>query len=58
MSVYELNREQLNALKQAIICRRIEQPSYRDLVEAEYSVSDDEVFTEYEGISFVTDDFI
>ena len=58
MSVYELSREQMNALKQAIICQRIDDPSYSDLAGAEYSVSDDEVFTEYEGISFVEGDFI
>lgn len=67
MDVTELNRDQLNELKQFFLCdkREIEceesgekynTPSYSELVLSE-DIPDDVIFEYYEGIIFSEDDF-
>ena len=58
MNVHELSREQLTQLKEHYYnARHPEGVSYGELADIDELVSDDEVFTEYEGIEFVPDDF-
>lgn len=70
MEVRELSREQLTELKCNYLCQLVNEdrfaevmgvdydaPSYWDLANANEIVPDDVVFEEYEGISFVPDDF-
>ena len=70
MTVHELSRDQLVELKQNYLSELADEgsyaevmdcdydePSYWDLAYADEIVPDDVIFHEYEGISFVTDDF-
>ena len=70
MDVRELSREQLVELKgnyltqlanegiyASVLNVDYDAPSYWDLANADEIVPDDVVFTEYEGIDFVPDDF-
>lgn len=56
MNVRELNREQIEELKHTYICRKMENPSYQDLADG-YSIADEVIFKEYDGIDFTNDDF-
>ena len=62
MSVYELNRDQIVSLKQAMVTARCyekgEDASYGELADADETISDEEVFEEYAGTNFVEDDFL
>jgi hypothetical protein len=58
MTVHDLNREQLTEIKERYyIDHHPDGVSYGELADIDALVSDDEVFTEYEGIEFVPDDF-
>ena len=61
MDVHELNREQLDFLKQDLITQRMiengEVPSYGELAWAVDNIPDSEVFETYEGVEFSPDDF-
>ena len=57
MGVKELTREQLIELKQRYYTERNENVSYGELVDIDNLVSDNEVFEEYEHITFVEEDF-
>lgn len=56
MSVKELNRAQLDELKQAYISDLLGDPSWGDLAAAQ-NVDDETIFLYYDGICFVSDDF-
>lgn len=62
MTVYELSKEQLEELKQKLLCDEYETtgktPSYRELLAADSLVSDEKIFKEYESTVFTDDDFI
>lgn len=61
MKVTELNREQLNELKQSLATlikdEQGQDISYEELVNATEIISDKEVFEYYEDIEFTEDDF-
>lgn len=62
MSVTELNREQLEELKQSYLCDSLEReenrtPYYGELAAAGDLVSDEAVFGAYAGVVFSPDDF-
>lgn len=70
MRVTELSRDQLVELKQNYLSELADEgsyaevmdcdydePSYWDLANADDIVPDDVVFRNYDGVSFVTDDF-
>lgn len=61
MKVTELNREQLNELKQSLATlikdEQGQDVSYEELANATETISDKEVFEYYEGIEFTEDDF-
>ena len=61
MSVKELNREQLDYLKQDLLTQRYiengECPSYGELAWAVDNITDEEVFESYDGVDFVEEDF-
>ena len=61
MTVYDLNREQLNELKQSYLCQLvdtgdIDEIAYGDLIESE-NIPDEIIFDHYNGITFTEDDF-
>lgn len=56
MSVYELNRDQLNQLKQDMVFEAIESPSYGEIADAE-NIPDKAVYEHYAGIDFSEEDF-
>lgn len=56
MIVRDLNRQQLDELKQTYVCERVENPSYEDLTDG-YDIKDEVIFKEYDGINFTNDDF-
>lgn len=60
MTVKELNREQLNELKQNYATQLAEykgdEISYGELVESE-NIPDEVIFNHYDGISFTSEDF-
>ena len=58
MSVKDLTREQLIELKQKYYTERNENVSYGELADIDNLVSDNEVFEEYEHITFVAEDFL
>lgn len=62
MTVRELNREQLIELKGRYIDDRNaengEGTSYQWYAEADSLMSDEEIFTAYDGTEFVEDDFL
>ena len=57
MSVKELTREQLTQLKEQYYIEKNNNVSYGELVDIDNLVSDNEVFEEYEHITFVEEDF-
>ena len=61
MKVTELNREQLEELKQNYLTRKNEEngegTSYGELADADRLVSDEEIFNEYADTEFTEDDF-
>lgn len=61
MTVKELSREQLNELKQSYLCDLYEAkgkaPSYGELAWVDVLISDREIFSVYEDVSFTNDDF-
>lgn len=64
MFVTELNREQLDELKQDYICQLAETGEYEDVVGVSYgelmdsvNIPDDVIFEHYDGIMFTEDDF-
>lgn len=61
MDVRELNREQLDFLKQDLITQRLiengECPSYGELAWAVDNITDEEVFESYADVAFVPEDF-
>lgn len=56
MNVRELNRQQLDELKQIYICETMENPSWGDLVDST-EIEDEVIYNRYDGICFVDDDF-
>lgn len=61
MTVYELNNEQLQQVKANYYTNDLGEPngplSYRDLIDIDDIVSDDEVYDAYDGVVFTEDDF-
>ena len=61
MTVYDLNRDQLEQVKQRMLMERYdergESPSWGELAEADDIISDEEVYEEYGGTEFVPEDF-
>ncbi len=58
----ELTRDQMTDLKQAYLVDRLDEeehrcPFYSELADADELVSDEEVFSAYEGTIFSRDDF-
>lgn len=58
MSVYELSNNQLIELKQHYLCEVQENVSYEELCDADYIVSDEEIFEAYDCTDFSSDDFM
>ncbi len=56
MKVHELERFQLNALKESFVCETIPRPHWRALADA-YEIPDSIIFDYYADIEFVNDDF-
>ena len=57
MKVTELTRDQLVQLKQGYFCGRPEEPSWEELAQADTLITDEEIFSAYEGVEFSADDF-
>lgn len=58
MTVYDLNRDQLQELKQRYYAEKTgEDLSYDEIYRIDDLVSDEEVYDEYSGTDFVPDDF-
>lgn len=61
MKVKELSREQIDQLKQDLICEMNEasgkSTSWSDLVYADDFISDEEVFEKFSNVEFVEEDF-
>ena len=61
MIVYDLNRDQLEKLKQRYMMEAMdeqgEMPSLEDLANADAIISDEEIYNEYAGTIFSPDDF-
>ena len=70
MNVRELNREQKVILKEMFMISKVnegnfeavfnkdyDEPSWTDISNADEMVSDETIYSEYEGISFVPEDF-
>lgn len=61
MTVYDLNRDQLEQVKQRMLMERYDEhgetPSYYELADADNLISDEEVYEEYGGTEFVPEDF-
>lgn len=56
MSVYELNRDQLNQLKQDMVFEAIDNPSYGEIADVD-RIPDEAVFRRYAGTNFCEEDF-
>lgn len=60
-TVKELTREQLIELKQNYLTQKMdekgESPSYGELAEVNQTITDDEIYAEYDGTMFSDDDF-
>lgn len=56
MTVYELNRDQLDELKQSYVCEKVDCPSYGELADA-VDISDEVVQEYYADYEFTSDDF-
>lgn len=57
MKVKELNRNQLEELKQRYYTEKNENVSYGELADIDNLVSDKEVFEYYKDVDFVEEDF-
>ena len=57
MSVYDLSKEQLAELKQAIMCQSSMEPMWNELCNPDDFVSDKEVYDAFAGVTFSKDDF-
>ena len=57
MTIRELNKEQLEQVKQHYYCENNEQVSWGELVYIDDLVSDKEIFDAYENVCFTEDDF-
>ena len=61
MTVYDLNRDQLVELKQHYLTEQMdargESPSWGELADADDIISDEEIYNEYAGYEFGSDDF-
>ena len=62
MTIKELNKEQLTPVKQnyyteILMEQEDREPSWGELVEVDDLVTDEEVFTAYDGTEFVEEDF-
>lgn len=57
MTVRELSRSQLVELKENHLCQTQENVSYGELADANSIISDEEIFEEYDGYYFTSDDF-
>lgn len=62
MTVRELTRDQLNQLKQNCLVDRMDaadgnSPSYGELADASETISDEEIYSAYDGVDFTEDDF-
>nr|DAG70237.1 MAG TPA: hypothetical protein [Caudoviricetes sp.] len=57
MKVRELNREQLEELKQRYYTEKNENVSYGEFADIDKLVTDNEIFEEYEHIEFCEEDF-
>lgn len=57
MKVRELNRKQLEELKQRYYTEKNENVSYGELADIDKLVTDNEIFEEYEHIEFCEEDF-
>ena len=62
MTIKELNKEQLTQVKQnyyteILMEQEDREPSWGELVEVDDLVTDEEVFTAYDGTEFVEEDF-
>lgn len=62
MSVYELNKDQMEELKQSylsdLLCRKENRtPYYGELAAADEMVSNEAIFNAYSGVEFSSDDF-
>ena len=57
MTVQELNRDQLNVLRVDIMEKRGMPVFWSDIVDAIDTISDEDVFREFEGYDFSEDDF-
>ena len=58
MKVQDLTRDQLVELKQGYLCGRPEEPSWEELAQADTLISDEEIFSAYDGYNFVPEDFV
>ena len=58
MKVKELNRQQLDELKQSYVTECENNPSWGDLIDAPSNISDETIFEHYAGINFVAEDFL
>ena len=57
MSIYELNRNRLTAVKEFYFMEKHERVSWNDLITIDQLVSDSEVLEVFSGFMFVQDDF-
>lgn len=57
MKITELNKEQLQQVKQDYYCKNNDYVSYYELASIDDLVSDEEVYEEYANTYFVEDDF-
>lgn len=71
MTVHELNRDQLVQLKQDYLCQLADcgefaeivgvdydEPSWKDLADADEIVPDDVIFRNYDDVYFTEEDFV
>jgi hypothetical protein len=54
--VTELSREELNELKQAYLCEKVDSPSYGELADST-NIPDKVIFAHYAGVAFGPEDF-
>ena len=57
MSTRQLNRKQMDALKVMYLCEIVDNPSYGEIADAPYTISDETIHNYYDGYSFSPDDF-
>lgn len=55
--VHSLTRDQLIELKQKMLIDRVDYASWNELLAADYLISDEEVYSEFDGVLFTDDDF-